>query len=368
LDSWEEDQDLWLLLYQNGKMSAPCIAGSLPWGSVAAEGGSDNAQGTRAAPYGTLAKALTRVKDDYATIAITGTLEIEPNTITIDSAYPPLTLRHYGDAGTLKLKSQGSLITVKDGGKLTLGGGLELVGISKNNGGSDNTASLVKVEAGGEFTMSGGEIRGNSQGEATKGGGVYVAAQGKFTMSGGEISGNSLGNKTLGGGVYVVGTFVMSGGEIRNNTAGSNGGGVCVYDGGEFTMSGGEIRNNTAGSMGGGVFVRDGKFTMSDGVIGGNTSSQVGGGVGIHVTTEVFTKTGGIIYGNDASSDDDKNTNNNVSGTATSMMGHAVAVNDGGLHQRNATADKDVNLSYDGKNYPKVRGPGWDGGEYNPNP
>jgi hypothetical protein len=65
------------------------------------------------------------------------------------------------------------------------------------------------VFVGGPFTMSGGEISGNT---AYMGGGVFVSGTG--TMSGGKISGNTA---AVGGGVYVnvseyiLGTFTKSG-------------------------------------------------------------------------------------------------------------------------------------------------------------
>jgi hypothetical protein len=108
----------------------------------------------------------------------------------------------------------------------------------------------------GTFTMSGGEISGNST--PVGGGGVRVH-RGTFTMSGGEISDNS---STYGsGGVEVYnGTFTMNAGEISSNT----GGGVYVY--GTFTMDGGEISGNISSSnIGAGVYVYNGTFTMSGG-------------------------------------------------------------------------------------------------------
>jgi hypothetical protein len=93
-------------------------------------------------------------------------------------------------------------------------------------------------------------------------------------MSGGEISGHSV--YFSGGGVAVdSGTFTMSGGEISGNSAAS-GGGVGV-GGGTFTMSGGEISGNTAVYGGGGVYVNNGTFTMSGGgtIYGSDASSTL---------------------------------------------------------------------------------------------
>ena len=94
---------------------------------------------------------------------------------------------------------------------------------------------------------------------------------GTFTLTGGEISGNTA---SYGGGVYVLngGRFEMTGGEISDNTAGY-GGGVYVYNGGTFTMNGGAISGNSASNNGGGVYV-DSTFTVSGSpVVSGSTNS-----------------------------------------------------------------------------------------------
>jgi parallel beta-helix repeat protein len=71
--------------------------------------------------------------------------------------------------------------------------------------------------------MSDGEIIGNTA--TSNGGGVYVLKDGTFTMSGGEISGNSVSSATSnGGGVYIDsgGTFTkQSGGIIYGSNASS---------------------------------------------------------------------------------------------------------------------------------------------------
>ncbi|MDE2546140.1 MAG: hypothetical protein O0W99_05005, partial [Methanocorpusculum sp.] len=73
----------------------------------------------------------------------------------------------------------------------------------------------------------------------------------KFTMSGGVTSNNSA-TKGRGGGVAMsyAAVFTMSGGEISGNTA-KKGGGVDVLTGGTFTLSGGTISDNTATEYGG---------------------------------------------------------------------------------------------------------------------
>ena len=195
-----------------------------------------------------------------------------------------------------------------------------------------NTGGGVSVSDG-TFTMSDGEIYGNTGGgvdvsryssfETTftmsgtakiynnTGGGVDVGYYTNFTMSGGEIYGNTVSGTTSyigGGGVRNSGTFTMNGGEISGNTVSgtsSNYGGG-VYAGGTFTMNGGEISDNT----GGGVYVSyNANFTMSGTAkIYGHTVSRTGGG-GVYVEGSPsyetnFTMSGGEIYNNTVTSTD----------------------------------------------------------------
>ena len=151
--------------------------------------------------------------------------------------------------------------------------------------GNKGDSPLVSVD-GGEFIMKDGAVLKNNGGGMFSDGAVVVS-DGVFTMSGGEISGNTA---FAGGGVYMYGgEFIMTGGRIINNTA-LFGGGVYIdntvdafgsgdyIDGGKFTMLGGEISGNTASwGYGGGVYAGD-DFTMLGGKITGNTA-EYGGGV-----------------------------------------------------------------------------------------
>ncbi|GHS87728.1 hypothetical protein FACS189487_04410 [Campylobacterota bacterium] len=98
---------------------------------------------------------------------------------------------------------------------------------------SGNNGALVYVSSGTEFVMIGGEIRDNTS-TAVNGGGVFVGG-GSFTMSGGEIGGNTAKN---GGGVYVDsgatfskngGIIYGSSGDANANTATASSGGNAVY-------------------------------------------------------------------------------------------------------------------------------------------
>ena len=158
-----------------------------------------------------------------------------------------------------------------------MGGGVYVVGNSTftmSGGEIGNNAATygagVYMGSDSAFTMSGGEIIENeanlcdfAEGWATGGlgGGVYVvggydygelipglyfySGGGAFTMTGGEISGNTA---YSGGGVFVA---LGVDNALDRDDYGE------VF-GGKFTMTGGEIIGNAASSMGGGVYVPPG--------------------------------------------------------------------------------------------------------------
>ena len=205
------------------------------------------------------------------------------------------------------------------GGSFTIENGTS-VGISArgsgDGGGSDINGDGDAEDSGGEFTMTGGAITGNTA--DNNGGGVYVTGKSTFTMENGTITGNTAGSS--GGGVYVGGysTFTMQIGEISGNTAGKDGGGVRVHYS-TFTMENGEISDNRAentdgDACGGGVYVYGaGSFTMEGGSITGNTVSSAseddgayGGGVSVD-SSGSFNLHGGEITGNTASGSESSN-------------------------------------------------------------
>ncbi|MBD5443580.1 MAG: hypothetical protein HDR34_09330 [Treponema sp.] len=152
-------------------------------------------------------------------------------------------------------------------GTFEMSGGI----ISGNSGGYGGGVDIGGAKSGCKFTMSGGEISGN---RAKRGAGVNVSKglyTGTFEMSGGTISENQsygTGDDAGGGGVYVSGKFTMSGGEITGNTATTSGGGVYVDNSGTFTMEGGKIMDNTATSKGNGVYkAENATFTHTGGTV-----------------------------------------------------------------------------------------------------
>jgi predicted outer membrane repeat protein len=209
---------------------------------------------------------------------------------------------------------------------------------------------------GGTFTMYGGTISGNTTSSAG-GAGVYLDT-GTFKMyNGATITGN-IADGNGGGVLEWKSTFFMYGGVIANNSA-SSGGGVHLFDiNTTFTMSGGTITgntvslngggiggwapssstinisgtalitNNTAERDGGGIYLTEVNCYMTGGTISGNKTtailpSAVGYGGGICLTGEgaVFTKTGGVLYGDT----DQIHTPNSTENTA-SNDGHAVFI------------------------------------------
>ena len=246
----------------------------------------------------------------------------------------------------LKMTGSSSVITINDGGNLTLTDsntaaehkfmpGTNGLWVLNENGsktvsggvitggtgypyplssGPVNCGGGVYIEPGGQLTMTGGNIIGCS---AEFGGGVCIyprqgAEKSQFSMSGGSIAGCVA---EYGGGVYASGKFQMLGSAvIRSCTAESTtpfigGGGVYVNNSSEFMMSGqakiegcqviAEYAN------GGGVYVNSSSsFVMTDTAeiegcqaISNSSTPSKGGGVHLSNNTE-FTLSGNAVIQN----------------------------------------------------------------------
>ena len=217
-----------------------------------------------------------------------------------------------------------------NGGKFNMYGGV----IKNNTAGTSKALSnggAVYVGSNGTFTMTGGEITGNT---ATRNGGGVAVNNGTFTMSGdAKILNNSAKQdynsiEHLGGGVYVgeKGTFTMSGNtSVEGNLARAGytdsvaqGAGVYVSEGGTFTMSErSSLKSNTMTSQyqsdaknlrGGGVFV-GGTMYLNGGSIEDNTAVYEGGGLYLDTKGTVNLGTGTIIVRNNTS---EKTTGHNL--------------------------------------------------------
>ncbi len=229
-----------------------------------------------------------------------GTFKMEGGTIAFNSAI-----------SSASNTSRGGGVYVYTDSSFTMSGGEIYGNTASENGGG------VYVYGGGSFTMSGGKIGGSEEHANKAASGAGVAISGQFSMTGGEISYNAATNQ--GGGVYVTlgtatgagrevtnGLFTMSGGTISHNSA-NVGGGVYIWTGATFTMiagdngNGGTISNNSANEYGGGVYAYD--FSMSAGTISNNkvesTTSLTAKGGGVYAATS-FEMTGGTISGNEA--------------------------------------------------------------------
>jgi hypothetical protein len=131
-------------------------------------------------------------------------------------------------------------------GTFTMEGGEISGNTAQGNDGSRGGGVRIGEES--VFTMSGGTISGNTAkgGEWVSGGGVVVT-NATFIMTNGTIAGNRSAGKewknSNSGGVRVQGAavFTMSGGEITGNTTSEGGGGVLVDNDSTFTMEGGTI-------------------------------------------------------------------------------------------------------------------------------
>jgi len=320
--------------------------------------GNISVSGSTSASFGTASNvAVTLNGNGGLSLNSNGSiLDINQNqTLIIDSA-----------SLTLQGRSANTSSLIYSSGTLELRNGIIRDNIVSRNVGSIHTNLFsygggVYISSNGTFTMTGGTISNNSaitgstyaEYSFSYGGGVYVSSNGTFTMTGGTISNNrvdagssSSSSSSYGGGVYAT-NFTMEGGTISNNTS-SSGGGVYAT---AFTMKGGTISNNTTSvsssssnprSSGGGVYattltieegiisgntatdgggVRATTFNMTGGTIKSNKASSNGGGVYVLDNDLAFIKTGGIIYGNDATVTD----RNSVTGT--SAYGHAVYYN-----------------------------------------
>ena len=167
----------------------------------------------------------------------------------------------------LRMTVSGSVITVIDGGNLTLT--------------DSNTTAEHKFTPNGDGLW----VLDEENGTKTVTGGVITGGTGKPIQFG---SGKYVYDAYYGGGVYIApgGQLTMTGGNIVGCSA-EFGGGICIEserDGkqGQFSMSGGNIIGCSA-ECGGGVYVdsesNQSPFSMSGGSIIGCVASDIGGGV-----------------------------------------------------------------------------------------
>ena len=205
----------------------------------------------------------------------------------------------YVDGGEFIMES-GAVLANNDGGRLGYGGVIVSSGVFTMNGGeiSGNITDWgsgggVYIAPRGMFTMLGGKISDNI---ARYGSGVFVdfiadglssRDGGVFSMSGGEISGNSTDNYSsgYGGGVYIVGgVFSMFGGEISGNTTAYGGGVFADYSYADLYFGGTSV---VGGNNNGNIFLTDGKYIK--------LSTDIPPAPGMNVGVQTETEDGVIV-------------------------------------------------------------------------
>jgi hypothetical protein len=160
--------------------------------------------------------AANAVNSSHYTLLLTRNETIPPQTLSYSGMDVTVTLKEKNGERSMNLSGYGSIFTVRSGATLVLDSGLTIWGHLNND------AALVRVNSGGNLVLKDGAKIGNNR--AVYGGGVYVYG-GMFTMSGGEISGNSASaSYYTGGGVFVdsISRFTkQSGGVIYGSNASS---------------------------------------------------------------------------------------------------------------------------------------------------
>ena len=172
-----------------------------------------------------------------------------------------------------------------------------------NNSATQNGIIYIANNSGAEFTMTQGEISGNT----CKNGTIYQAG-GTMTLAGGSITGNTC--TESGGGVYqnggsslLLGTTNASQDVVISGNKAVNGAGWYI-NGGNCLMRSGNITGNKATKRGGGVCQSNGTLTVNGGDITTNNAPEGGG---LCHSGGTFNFQGGGLYGNIATGDDGGN-------------------------------------------------------------
>lgn len=166
-----------------------------------------------------------------------------------------------------------------------------------------NGIIYIANNSGAEFTMTQGEISGNT----SKNGTIYQAG-GTMTLAGGSITGNTC--TESGGGVYqnggsslLLGNTHASQDVVISGNKAANGAGWYINNG-NCLMRGGNITGNKATKRGGGVCQSNGTLTVNGGDITTNNAPEGGG---LCHSGGTFNFQGGGLYGNIATGDDGGN-------------------------------------------------------------
>jgi hypothetical protein len=264
---------------------------------VSASGNDETLDGTvKETPFKTLAKAYEAALADatHKRVVVLSNL-IETERVMISPANKIISgsknILIEGKYAGLKIErsvgANDSVIVIREGAKITFRN-IKINGkISDSDAENANNRALHVVGFGFDTEVileKGAVITGkmysaNDYVYETHGSGIRVWRGAKLVMKNGSAVVNCEGVNLCCGAVelYESGVLEMEEGARVSGNTGDYGGGVAIYGGSTFTMSGGEISGNT-GVSGGGLY------------LGNNLNN-------------VFTMTGGVIYGNEEALD-----------------------------------------------------------------
>jgi len=257
-----------------------------------------------------------------------------------------------GETITFNLSSGNETITISS--ELSITESLTINGSNEAGSGVDVTVQVTtpgtstyrvfNINASGKtitlsnMTIKGGDISGNVNVAAGRGGGIYIAA-GTVTIEKSTISNSEAEN---GGGIYNSGTLAIADVTISLNKATQDemdshtyGGGI--YNDNILTINNSTISENTASSTGdnynyayGGGIYNAGDLTINNSTITGNTAESIG------LLEEEDEASGGGIYNSGTAQINNTTISNNTSVGNTLSEGGGISQLDGTLSIQNS--------------------------------
>ncbi|MDP2311127.1 MAG: choice-of-anchor D domain-containing protein [Pseudomonadota bacterium] len=276
--------------------------------------GGDDADGTAAAPFPTIAAALVAVDAVCHTVVLlpgthTANVSVDRGPLTVRGAVtdasdveitPPPGARAFavGATGRLTLETltlTGALGTLGDGGAVYVNGGTAtLSDVRLVSNATTDDGGAIAVESG-TLTLNGCTLEGNT---AEDDGGALYASESTVTDNGSDWGWNAA---RSGGAVLAhESTLTLHGSSILDNTSGESGGGV-VLRGGTGSLDGALFQGNYAGARGGAVYTEQGATgTLRNLLVVGNRAAEEGGGVAVTGVPTGLVVANNTIVGNDA--------------------------------------------------------------------
>lgn len=255
--------------------------------------------------------------------------------------------RDRGDSDSAS--DDGSVITVEDGGDLTI---RDSSGTGTITGGFAVQGGGININRGGHCTIEGGTVCGNRS--TGYGGGIY--AEESLKMTGGAISNNeALGGSHIpsrGGGIYIKDkTLELQGATISGNKASAEGGGIFGTGLIEhaYTITNCHITDNVSGKEGGGIYVNGNenygkKLTLDGSEISGNSAEGNGGGIFNY--NAIVVMTGGSIANNKGKNGAGiMNEERSITLTGVTISGNSAEDDGGGIYNKDETILKDCEFT-----------------------